>query len=236
MKIAVCDDLIDSLEDTKKALEQIPYVEKIDLFSNIEFLFDEIRESNYYDAVLMDIDWEMDKTGLDFAAELQKCSPATKVIYVTAYTMDYVEDVFLKSSNLSGFLMKPIKLDSLKRNLEKVLKMQNEDTGNLVVKHKGTVQVIPFQDILYLESRLHKAKIITESKIIECGERLDQLGENLNEQFLRCHQSYIVNMNQIQELQRKEIILKNGVVIPISKKRYMDTKTKFFEYLSRGML
>ena len=62
VNIAVCDDLKEALLDTKNVLEQIPYVKKIDLYSDIEFLFDEIQEGTHYDAVLMDIDWKKDRT------------------------------------------------------------------------------------------------------------------------------------------------------------------------------
>lgn len=232
MNIAVCDDLKEALLDTKNVLEQIPYVKKIDLYSDIEFLFDEIQEGTHYDAVLMDIDWKKDRTGIDFAADLQKYSPYTKIIYVTAYTLDYVEDVFLKSSNISGFLMKPVRLERLEKNLEKILREREDTEGKLVVKHKGSIKAIPFRDIVYLESKLHKVNIYVKDRIYECTERLDMINERLDKQFLRCHKSYIVNMHHIREIQGMEIILENNIVIPISKVRHSNVKSGFFEYMS----
>lgn len=235
MRVAVCDDIKEVLGETKKLLECIPYVKNIELYSDIDFLFADICEGIHFDAILMDIDWKKDKNGIDFAADLQKYSSNTKIIYMTSYTMDYVEDIFLNSSNLSGFLKKPVKLEQLQKNLDKVLRDMNDSNGRLRIQHKGTIQVLSFEEIIYLESRLHKVNIYTDTKVCECFERLNQLEEYLDASFLRCHQSYIVNMRKIVELQGKEIILRDGTVIPVSKKRSPDTKARFLDYLAKSV-
>lgn len=235
MKIAVCDDLRESLEDVKKLLEQISFVKKIDLFSEIDFFYEELKDGKHYDAVLMDIDWKSEQSGIDFAAELQKFSPYTKIIYITAFTMDYVEDIFLKSANLSGFLMKPIKSEQLLKNLEKIRRAQEETEGQLIIKNRGNVLAIPFRDIIYLESQLHKVNIILNDYEYQCSEQLSSMKKRLGKQFLDCHKSYIVNMEQIAEFRSGELLLKDGRRVPVSKKRQVDAKTIFFEYISERM-
>ena len=46
---------------------------------------------------------------------------------MTAYAADYIEDIFLNQVNLCGFLMKPVKLEQLERNLEKAIKSVSSD-------------------------------------------------------------------------------------------------------------
>lgn len=235
LRVAVCDDLKESLVQLEKLLEQLSYVRVIDTFSDMSFFYDELREGKTYDVVFMDIDWKQEKTGIDFAAELQKYSPNSQIVYVTAYTMEYVEDVFLTASNLSGFLMKPVKMKQLEKNLEKVRRRLPDKEGKLLVKQRGTMIAIPFKEIIYIESQLHKVSIVLKEASYQCNEQLSSIKKRLNDQFLECHKSYMVNMEYIQELKNGEVLLNNGVTISVSKTKAGEAKKKFFEYVSGRM-
>ena len=233
MRIAVCDDQVQALEEIKQMLQDMPNVEIVHLYSDMEIFFSILKEKEYYDVVFMDIDWKDKKTGLDFAEQAQKVSPYTQIVYITAYTMDYVEDIFLRQSNLSGFLMKPIKREQLERNLQKVRdKQKHDEKGKILLHYKGKELVIPFRDITYMESQLHKVKVCLIEQEYLCNEKLVNLKERLNACFLVCHKSFVVNMDYISEFQKREIILKGGKRIPISKARYNEAKSKFFTYMS----
>ena len=232
MKVAVCDDLKEVLKDTKILLENISFVKDIDVFSDMKNFYEEIKEGTKYDVVLMDIDWKTEKTGIDFSSELKQLSPNTKIIYITAYTLDYVEDAVLRTPNLCGFINKPIKEEILYKSLEKIQRELKETDGKLIIKYKSNVSVIPFGDIYYLESQLHKVAVKLQNQEYQCTEKLTDIKKRLDIQFLECHKSYIVNMNHIAEIHNTEILMENGEVIPISKKRYGETKARFFEYMA----
>ena len=231
MRIAVCDNLPGVLEEIRQQMEALGYTTGVDYFSDIRMLYEELNDAEEYDVILMDIDWPGEKTGIDYAEELLRLSPSTQIIYITAYAMDYVEDIFLQKSNLSGFLQKPLKQEALKKNLEKAKRHNNKSDGKLLIRHKGTMYALLFDEIMYLESKLHKVYIITKESIYECGEKLDQVKERLDERFLHCHKSYIVNMNHIQELKNGEIKLINESTVPVSKKRYTQTKEDYCLFL-----
>lgn len=232
MKVAVCDDQREVLNQLDGMLKQISFVKKVHLYSDLDIFLSVPDEEMDYDAVLMDIDWKSGRTGIDVAEELQRRSPAAKIIYITAYTMEYVEDIFLKMSNLSGFLMKPIKAERLKKNLEKIRDQKVCTDGKLVISSRGNRIAIPFRDILYMENQLHRVHIVLAGKEYWCYERLEQLKQRLNGQFVSCHKSYVVNMEQILEFRSTEIEMTCGACIPVSKTRYKEAKDCFFAYLS----
>ncbi len=233
MNVAVCDDLKESLMQIESLLNQISDVQKIETFSDMNAFCEELKAGNIYDVILMDIDWNQEKTGIDFAEEIYQYSPSSKIIYVTAYTADYIEDIFLNQVNLCGFLMKPVKLEQLERNLEKAKARGQELEGKLVIRQKGAIVAIPFQEIIYMESQLHKANIVLDDVTYQCNEKLMQLKERLDDRFLECHKSYLVNMHYIQELQNSRVLLTTGMTVPISKAKASDSKKTFFEYMSR---
>lgn len=73
-------------------------------------------------------------------------------------------------------------------------------------------------DIVYIESDKVYVIIHLLHETLQFRMRLSELYELLDHRhFQRCHQSYIVNMNYIYRLKRYEIMLQNGVKIPISK-------------------
>ena len=91
---------------------------------------------------------------------------------------------------------------------------------------------IPFRDILYLESRLHKARIVLKKQEYLCNERLEHLREQLDGRFLSCHKSYLVNMQYIKEFRGREILLEGEQSIPVSKARSKEAKEQFFHYVT----
>ena len=71
MRVAVCDDLKESLDQIEELLKQVPYIEKIDTFIDMGFFYDEIKDGKYYDVIFMDIDWKQEKTGIDFLKDIE---------------------------------------------------------------------------------------------------------------------------------------------------------------------
>lgn len=233
-RVAICDDQPESMEELKKLLLQTSVVGKVHTYSDIDTFWAVLEDGGYYDVVFMDIKWGQDTTatGIDFAERLYEKCPYTRLVYVTAYAAEYVEDIFLKNTNLSGFLTKPVRREQLVRNLEKIEKEQSVTAGKLLIYYQGSHIAIPFCDILYLESRLHKTNIVLKEREYLCNERLEKLKAQLGGQFLRCHKSYVVNMEYIKEFQGREIVLINRNVIPVSKARMREAKDRFFSYIS----
>ena len=231
MRIAVCDDLPSVLEEIRQVMEQIEFVKETDYYSDMEMFFSELKQGTSYDAVLLDIDWNGQKMGIDYAEELYNLRPDIRIVYITVYTREYIEDIFLQTSNLSGFLVKPLRTERLRKLLEKIWQEIRNKDGKLVIRYKGNLYAIPHSDIVYLESRLHKVYVVLKKNVYECTERLEIIKGRLDENFLMCHKSYIVNMEYVLELGRGGVLLNTGQKIPISKKRYGDVKRRFFAYI-----
>ena len=232
MRAAICDDQPETLEELKKMLLQFPSVKKVHTYSDMNTFWAVLEDGSYYDVVFMDIDWKQEETGIDFAEKLYRQNPYIRLVYVTAYALEYVEDIFLKSANLSGFLSKPVKQEQLARNLNKIEEERSEVFGKLLLHCQSSHIAIPFHDILYLESKLHKTNVVLRDREYLCNERMEKLKERLGGQFLSCHKSYVVNMEYIQEFRGNEIILVRGDIIPVCKRRHKEARDLFFSYIS----
>ena len=52
--------------------------------------------------------------------------------------------------------------------------------------------------------------------------------------FVQPHRSYVINLDYVERISMKEILLKNGVRIPISRAKYQLVKEKYMEYYLNG--
>ena len=68
-------------------------------------------------------------------------------------------------------------------------------------------------------------------KIYTMYETLNEMESRLSEDnFIRIHQSYLVNMKYLKNVIRYKAILANGIELIIPKARYTYVRDKFIEY------
>ena len=131
--------------------------------------------------------------------------------------------------------MKPDILEALDTIFEKMNLMDFKVTYNFV--EAGEVE-ISVKDIIYIENELHKVRFHilknNQNIILELYKKLSDVEEDLPpEDFVRTHQSYLVNNMYIENLKRYEISLISGEKIPVSKSRYKEVQTAFMSIKGR---
>ncbi|MDR3121239.1 MAG: response regulator, partial [Clostridiales bacterium] len=154
MEIAVCDDNTLFLREIKGQLQTLPMVEGIYMFSDLDAFLLSAEEGRRYDAVLMDIDWDQDESGMDVAERLYQLAPETKIIYVTGYSDRFSQRIFLYRANLSGYLTKPVDMELLGANLHQVANaMPFLNEQSLLLERRGAPVSVPLREIYFIESR-----------------------------------------------------------------------------------
>lgn len=106
------------------------------------------------------------------------------------------------------FISKPILENRFKLAIER---LQNdtatyrEQLKQLAVKTKGTIQLIPIENVLYIKASGNYSEIYTkENSCYLHDKNLEKLLHILPEKYLRVHRSYVVDTSQIQK------VLKHG--------------------------
>ena len=234
MRIAICDDHPDCLQELQRQLELMPLVRESRCFSCAETLFQSVQESGPYDAVLMDIDFEAAQTGIDAAAELYARCPETKIIYVTGFTDRFVQQIFLEKSNLCGFLTKPVDPALLEANLQKLLRSGMEE-GAVKLRVNGSPVSVSLREIRYLESRNHTVLVHTKNGTVITYQKLEELMPQLPQSFARCHKSFAVNLYEIRQFRAADILLKDGTQLPVSRSRRDAARAAFFALMGESV-
>jgi DNA-binding LytR/AlgR family response regulator len=97
----------------------------------------------------------------------------------------------------------------------------------LAVHTMDEVRFIPFDDILYCSAQINYTRIFTRNgKVLLCSKTLKEVEKNLPEdQFIRIHHSYLVNVKEITAMKKKDAMLEinHETLLPISRnmKKYV---------------
>lgn len=175
------------------------------------------------DLVLLDIRLYDQKSGIDFANFLITQSEAPPYIYLTSQYDQRILAEALKT-NPSGYLTKPIQKETLWTTVEAAYQLHTSTkpiNGMIKIYDGKKNHQIKLSDILYIQADHIYSKIILAnySEIISRNTLHSLLEELNNNIMIWCHRSYIVNRNHIESWSSEGILLKDKIVIPISRSR-----------------
>lgn len=221
---------------TANRLEQMlqdKYMVKTYQYSSNEELFDEVEEGNIWaDIIIMDVNWEK-KRGIEIAKELQTIDSGIPIIFSSNDLSEDISDIF--EAEPTYLLLKPVQEEKLYAAVDKALKKIDDSRQETMEIHNGRkILRIRYKDIVYLESDRRYLIIHQKKREDRIMMKMSELLEILPDCFLRCHQSYTVNMNEIAKITQKMVIMQNGVHVPISRSKYQYTKEQVIEYFGES--
>lgn len=184
------------------------------------------------DILVADIDLGPDEpNGIEMVQRLFPQGSGTQVIYVTGY-VEFCTRVY--RTEHVYFLAKPVEQDDFNDALDKALdKLEGLGALSLAVRSDGNVKLVQPGAIGYVESDRRKVRIHVGSEVLETYSTLTGLAEQLPPSFIQCHKSFLINMDHIVEMNKDNLVLHSGEVVPISQKKRKATREAFFHYLGR---
>lgn len=235
MKILICDDQKEFLLRLEKTLDNILSDWKIAFylisFTDPDQALKYMIEYMDIDIVFMDI-LMGDKNGYDIAKQIRAISSRSKIIFLSA-TMAYA----LKGYTIKAtqYLVKPVKKTELSDVLNEVIaELQYDNDDFIIEKNDFGIHKLYFKEIIYIETNKRNTLIHTTSGDYISYKTMKEHQSRLNNNFIRCHSSYIVNMEYIKDYQGYEINLLSNDTIWVSKNRreeFLHTLTKFYGQL-----
>lgn len=225
LKIYVCEDIEVQRNKIKKTIENIVLMEDLDMeigcvSKNPHTILEKVKEREDVGIYFLDIDLGADMTGLTLAQEIRKYDPRGFIIFVTTHSeMSYM--TFIYKLEALDFILKdnPEELD--RRVYECILKanqrfasVNNKVQANFSVKVNEKVITVNYDEILFFETSTNVHKIILHCKKreMEFWGKIKDIEKEVDERFYRCHRSFLVNKDNIREIdfQNRVIYMVNG--------------------------
>lgn len=236
IKILIVEDNVIIADDMQSMLEEIGYevVDNVIVYEQAV----EVLKNNHIDLVLIDIILASDKTGIDLGKHIRDVYNIPFVFVTSNSDKATVENA--KTVKPDGYLVKPFEQQDLYTSIEIALSNfnytkktntmddvhSNVDEGfvsnsvlkdSIFVKKQHLYYRIQFGDIqfikadnVYLEVNTVDKKFLVRSPLKDYLEKLPK------GKFYRAHKSYIVNVDHIDAINSKDIMI-NNTLIPISK-------------------
>lgn len=238
INIAICDDDIIITDQMQEIITQYKTErnEEIgcDIYHNGESLISEEKE---YDIIFLDI--KMDKLdGIETAKRLRKKDKTVEIIYLTGYGGLTREAL---SVHAFEYLEKPVTREQIYSQLDEVLekilrkKLNEEYKYHIVTFNAGKNSIrLPIDDIYYFERVDRKLKAVTKKGNFMLSETITSIEEKLHQyDFVTPHQSFVVNINNMKDYVKDEIIMLNCDIIPVAQKRASEVKRVMREFLQK---
>ena len=249
IKTLLVDDEPRGLSSLKKLLEfNCPEVEVLAACSSA----DEARHAiGQLEPQLVFLDIAMpEKSGLDLLREMENIP--FEIIFVTAHN-DFMLQAFRFSA--VDYLLKPVEDNPLVEAVKRAAKRIEEKTAegtletlvyNLQHKEGGQklklcipslkgFQVVKLSEIIYCEASSNYTNFHFTGRPLICASKPIHEYETLLEDcgFIRIHKSFLINIEHVKEYQRGEgghIVLSNGDVVEVSRRKKDMLMTKMKEY------
>ncbi|MCX2680124.1 response regulator [Galbibacter sp. EGI 63066] len=239
IKVLIIEDNVIIADDMQSMLEDIGYeivANVVDYESAVEAL-----EKNEVDLALVDIVLASKKTGIDLGKHIRE-NYSIPFIFVTSNS-DKATVENAKTVKPNGYLVKPFEQQDLFTSIEIALSNFNEETAylsnkqiekeededdsklvsnsvlrnSIFIKKSQHYYRIPFDEIQYVKADNVYLEVHTVDKTFLVRSALKDYLEKLPpKQFYRAHKSYIVNLDHIEAINTRDIVIK-GENIPISK-------------------
>ena len=232
IKIAVCDDDRTVRESIVKALQ------RYERDNSMEF---EILEYAAADAMLVSYPAELDLIlldiympgidGMDAAKAIRRFDQDVCIIFITTMYQRAIEGYKVRAF---GFIRKPVSYEEFSheigdavRNIER----SRQKEHYITIRTSGKSYRVS-----YCEVRGHYINMCIDGEIREYRCPIRDLEDDLGKYgFFRCHASFLVSVDSIQEIRKTDILLKDGNVVPISQRRKKAFMDALSEYLGEQM-
>lgn len=230
LKTLLVDDEILNLKNLEIILNiNFQEIEIIGMFQNVHdakiFL-----ETNKIDLLFLDISMPIEN-GFD----LLNYFPIRdfQVVFVTAHQEHAINAIRVGATD---YILKPILVSELKNAIEAV-KKQFITSKNAVVSDKITLRydggksIIDTQDIIYIKGDDNLCTLyLSKKRKISISKTLKYFEDLLDNNFIRIHKSYLLNLKFACKLISTEvhfIELEDGTQLPISRRNYCKVNALF---------
>ena len=233
--LGICDDLPSDRLQIEKYIKDYCIKEDTDInfltFENGETLVKYYVDDNAaFDIIFLDI-YMGGKNGIKTAEQIRKYDSDCKIIFITSSTEHALESFEVFPFN---YLIKPISKNIFDHVFEKAIKIiAKEKQKSLSIKIGSTIQTVFYKDILFIDSNAKILNIHTsKNQILSSHLKLDDIEKEIDDnRFIRCHQSFLVNMDYILSVEDYSFKLTDITQVPVTQRYFAKIKKTFYDYI-----
>lgn len=219
MQIVICDDLKEARDALREHIHAfslsvvLDYV--IEDYENAESLLAAVRRGKVHPNILF-MDIYMDgMSGMDAVKLLIAEGFSGSVIFTTTSESHSIESYKIMAD---GYLLKPYTREDFNRNFERAVRNYTESFKTISFLCDRLEFRIFLKDLEFVESARRNSLLHTKTQTLRTSKSVAAFAEELAVEncFLHCHRSYIVNLNFVAKVEDDHLRMKNGDKVPFT--------------------
>lgn len=233
MKIAICDDNLNIVEEVKNLLDE--YALRKNLSLDISTFNDGqavLESDERFNIAILDVEMP-GCNGIELGKILREKNRHIVLMYITSHKK-YLDEAL--NLNAARFFEKPIDSKRFYDGLDNALKRIDNTTIKFFLKEDNASVRINANDIIYVEIEPighRKTKVVTEEKTYISSNKIAFWEEHLiSSLFVKTHKSYIINMEYITKYENNTLQLDGKYNIPISRNYQSSVHKAFIRYMT----
>lgn len=217
-KIGICDDGNSTCAFIENVILQYAEGKKISIETHVwytgEELCEYLRQGHKLDLLFLDIEL-FELSGMDVGAfirtELEEW--IMQIVYISS-KQSYAQQLF--QTQPMDFLVKPISEVQIEKSLELAWKILGKNVKKFEFQSGSEYYRIPYGEILYVCSEGRQIMVRTTHGEIRFYGKLNDVRQNLTEDFIDIHKSFAVNKKYIWQYTYSMVELENKEILNIS--------------------
>ena len=220
LDIFVCEDNAAQRRTVINIIQNTVLIEELDMQLTLDtgdpyVLLEKVKTSQNTGVYFLDINLNSNMNGMKLAQQIRLYDPCGFIIFITAHSeLSYM--TFQYRVEAMDFVLKDNPAEAKVKLRECLLHAMERHTLQTNKTHKVyTLEVggrkisVDYEDILFFEtsSNIHKVILHAKDRQIEFPGALKELTGVLDGNFVRCHRAFLVNKNNIKEVDTKNRII-----------------------------
>ena len=220
LNIFVCEDNAAQRQNIVHIIQNIVLMEELDMQLVLKtgdpyVLLEKVKTSQNTGIYFLDIDLNSNMNGMKLAQQIRLFDPRGFIIFITAHSeLSYM--TFQYRVEAMDFVLKDNPAEAKVKIRECLLNAMERYTLQTNKTHKvytidigGRKISVDYDDIFFFETsnNIHKVILHAKDRQIEFSSTMKELTNTLDRNFVRCHRSFLVNKNNIEEVDAKNRVI-----------------------------
>lgn len=233
LNFAICDDNTATLNRLSKMLDSIILTHDLDgqivvTTTNPSIILEYVK-NNPVNVVILDIDLKDTTSGLKIAEIIRKQDKNIYIIFITGH-LEY--GLVAYKYKTFDYIAKPL---TIERFEETIIRLFDDILGDKdkYIRLNNNKTIIPESNVKFIQKDGMKLIFHADTRDYTIYNSFSKIQQQLPKQFVRCHKSYIVNLNKIIDIDSAQ----NMISFSNSDKCYIGPKYKnnFMEVFKNGI-
>lgn len=224
MRVAIVDDDANWRKRIQRKIVQYDTMKEIEitLFSSGEQY---LANKEHYDISLIDIEMQ-GLDGFDTISEARKYNPEGIYVILTTHI-----EMSRKGYVVNAFrYIDKTELDELQEALASAQIILGRNKRIKVSVVDAGIRELTLKNIIYVETEKHYILFHTKQGVVKCSDNMKDVEKILpTEWFCRCHNAFIVNLDEIARIEDRIVYLSNGEDIDVSQRKLNQFKKLYVD-------